>query len=333
MKIGCAYFGNRIIRHVESDMKMLRDLGFNFVVHTFSEFDLQFHKGTMQEIVSVTREAGHEVWLDPWGVGNVFGGEPYSNFAAVNIFEGCQVLDDEKPVSMACPNNPLFLDYMREWVEAVKECEADGIFWDEPHFHDPNFLGGRKGRWGCRCRFCREKFEQIYNEEMPETETDSVRDFKIISIKEFIEMLIGLSRKAGLKNTLCLAPHIGAKDIKKLWRPYASLKELDILGTDPYWQMKGEPVEMVRDYAVAIRELCREFELETQLWIQLFKLRRGSGEEVKRAINVSLEEGIVNLAVWGFEGCDHEAWSRCESPEEEWKAAVDALEEAGKNFD
>ena len=48
---GCAYFGVRIARHVERDLDDLVDRGFGGVLHTFSENDLAYYRGTMREIV------------------------------------------------------------------------------------------------------------------------------------------------------------------------------------------------------------------------------------------------------------------------------------------
>jgi hypothetical protein len=328
MKLGCAYFGNRILKHVAEDMKMLADLGFNFVNHVFSEFDLQFHKDTIRDIVSITKDAGHEVHLDPWGVGNVFGGEPYSNFAAQNIHEACQILDNGLPVAMACPNNPKFLDFMYEWIEAVVYAGADVAFWDEPHFHSPNFLGGKKGRWGCRCRYCMEKFEEKYGKEMPLEEDDEVRIFKIESIREFLSDLTSISASSGLRNNLCVAPHLDASLVIERWRPYAQIPHLDLLGTDPYWQWNGWPVEKVGDYAEVVKNLCDECNLESQIWIQVCKITKGSEAEIEKAVELSRKKGINNLAAWAFEGCAHESWVKCEDPEKAWEITVKSFRQA-----
>jgi len=330
MKLGCAYFGNRIVRHVAEDMQQLREQGFHYVVHTFSEFDLQFHSGTMKQIVEVTREAGLEAQLDPWGIGNVFGGEPYSNFAAQNIFEAGQVLDDDRPVALACPNSPLFLEFMEGWIDAAAHAGPEALFWDEPHFHSPDFLGGRKGRWGCRCIHCRNKFETQTGRPMPAVETDEVKAFKIESLRSFLEILVKRAVDRGLQNILCVAPHIGADQVSRLWKPYARIPGLDMLGTDPYWQLLGRPVEIVREYALAIRKLCDEFDIEPQLWIQMFQLKKGREDEVGQAIDLALEAGIRNLAVWGFECCSHETWSRCDLPEDGWRIALEAFRRASE---
>src|SRR3989304_1639984 len=88
MKLGASYFANRILRHVREDMKKMIDDGCNFVVHTMSEHDIIYHSGTMVDIVKASRDVGLEVFLDPWGVGRVFGGESFSTF--VKTYSNCR---------------------------------------------------------------------------------------------------------------------------------------------------------------------------------------------------------------------------------------------------
>src|SRR4051794_3469013 len=103
MKLGCSYFGNRILNHVREDMRELRDMGCTYVVHTFSENDMLFYPDTIRQMVDITHEAGMEAHIDPWGVGRVFGGEAFSNFASQNV-DAMQMVSDGKPVGSACPN-------------------------------------------------------------------------------------------------------------------------------------------------------------------------------------------------------------------------------------
>ncbi len=81
MLVATSYFGNRILRHVRMDVRRLRNEGFDIVVHTFSENDLRFYRKSVRDIVEVTKETGMRVWIDPWGIGGVFGGEAFSDAA------------------------------------------------------------------------------------------------------------------------------------------------------------------------------------------------------------------------------------------------------------
>ena len=67
IKTGVSYFGNRNPRHFISDLEEILTHNCNFIVHTFSENDQQFYKETMREMVSMSKDAGLECYVDPWG--------------------------------------------------------------------------------------------------------------------------------------------------------------------------------------------------------------------------------------------------------------------------
>src|SRR3989454_5865380 len=147
MLVATSYFGNRILRHVRVDVRRLREEGFNIVVHTFSENDLRFYRRSMRDIVEVTREAGMRVWIDPWGLGGVFGGETFSE-AVLHHPDWSQVTANGDKLPACCPSNPGFQGFIREWTDAAFETGADAVFWDEPHFYS-----GEDGT-GCYCKYC-----------------------------------------------------------------------------------------------------------------------------------------------------------------------------------
>ncbi|MDX6517510.1 MAG: hypothetical protein QOF50_356, partial [Gaiellaceae bacterium] len=83
-KAGCSYFGVRILRHVERDLDDLVARGYTSVLHTFSENDLTYYRGTMEQIVGASKQRGLEVQMCPWGVGRTFGGEAESRFVTMH---------------------------------------------------------------------------------------------------------------------------------------------------------------------------------------------------------------------------------------------------------
>jgi hypothetical protein len=112
MKTGVSYFGNRIPEHfVNRDLPDIIAHGCTYIVHTFSENDLQHYATSLKSMVTATREAGLEAYIDPWGVGGVFGGEAYSEFLPNNL-DAWQTKLDGAPVPMACLNAPLFREFM-----------------------------------------------------------------------------------------------------------------------------------------------------------------------------------------------------------------------------
>jgi len=326
MQIGVSYFGNRILKHVKSDMQELKQNGFTFVLHTYSEFDLMFNSGTMKEIFKITHDAGLDVWVNPWGIGNVFGGEPFSNFATKNIFTSCQILDDGKPTPIACPNSPDFIKFMDSWVEMIIDSNVDAILWDEPHFHEQGFLSSVPGRWGCMCENCKSKFENDFNYPFPKTETEDVKLFKKNSLFQFISRLSQKAKDGGVRNTLYLNANIKNELIQNEWGKFFQMDSIDTFSTGPYWHWAKKPVEQVAEFSKIISELASQNNKKSQIWIQGFKIDSGRENEISIAINSAINCGIENIAIWGYEGSSQESWLVCDNPQLVWENVLKSIQ-------
>src|SRR3954453_9620022 len=126
MKAGCSYFGVRVVRHVRRDMEDLAARGYTSVLHTFSENDLAYYRETMGQIVAVSHDAGLDVQMGPWGLGNTFGGEAESRWVVLHP-DAWQVLDDGTRVGAACLNQPSYRAFCREWADAALEAGTDYV--------------------------------------------------------------------------------------------------------------------------------------------------------------------------------------------------------------
>lgn len=333
MKLGCSYFGNRILTHVRGDMQSLIDMGCTYVVHTFNENDWMFYHDTIRQIVDISHEVGLEVHIDPWGVGKVFGGESFSNFVMQNV-DSMQMVSDGKPVGSACPNNPKFRTFMREWIDAAVKTGADVMFWDEPHFYLPGWMGGRPDTWGCRCVVCQEKFEAVYGKPLPTTETDKVRQFKEDSIVEFLAELVEYAHQCGKKNALCVLPLRDESHSTANWDRLASIPHLDVFGTDPYWYaFKKDMREFVGASCDQVKEVCAKYKLEPQVWLQGYKTPAGREEELVQAVDLMVEKGIRDIAVWGFQSCGFMSWIRPDNPELAWAKVGEGFRRAKSRRD
>ncbi len=216
MKFATSYFGSRILSHVKEDMRRLRREGFDVVVHTYSENDFEFYEGTMRNIVFASKDADLEVWLDPWGIGGVFGGEAYSR-KALTEKAWLQVSADNKELPACCPNNPDFRGFVGDWIHSACATAADAIFWDEPHFFAGN--GGRQA--ACYCEHCKLAANETGRQTSQQT-----------SAGNFFDLIFPLVQGHKKQNVLCLLPeHLQAYQTAAL----KSLPALDNLGTDPYW--------------------------------------------------------------------------------------------------
>jgi len=307
-------------------MEELKKDGFTFVLHTFSEFDLMFNAQTMKDIFEITHKAGLDVWVNPWGIGNVFGGEPFSNFASKNIFTSCQVLDDGNPTPIACPNSTEFIKFMESWVDAVIDAGVDTILWDEPHFHEQGFLSSIPGRWGCSCNFCKNKFEKEFNEPFPKSETNELKQFKKNSIVEFIKKLSERAKNGNVNNTLYLTGNIKSELMEKEWQCYFEIDSIDTLSTGPYWHWAKESVSQVSDFSKTLLQISSKNNKNTQIWIQGFKISAGREEEVSDAIEMALNSGVSNIAIWGYEGCSQQSWVRSDNPTLTWQNVLSAIQ-------
>ena len=325
MEFGVSYFGNRILKHVKTDMADIKQKGFSSVLHTFSEFDLKFNPLLMKEIISATKGEGLNVVCNPWGVGNVFGGEPFSEFVAANFNDATQVLDDGSRIPMACPNSPKFISFMENWINVVAEAGADTLFWDEPHFHTHGFLGSIPERWGCRCEYCQTDFENMFEKPMPLLETEEVKKFKKISLIKFIDRLSERAASLKMKNILYFTANIPEEKIKTEWSDFFYLKHINTFATGPYWHWDNKPVAFVRDFSNKFVELTNLFNANSQIWIQGFRINSGREKEVFTALNHAVNSGTGSIFIWGYEGAAQEGWVACSNPLLVWKNICDFI--------
>jgi len=299
---GTSYFGVRIVRHVRRDMADLAARGYSGVLHTFSENDLAYYRGTMAEIVSASHAEGLTVQASPWGLGRTFGGEAESRFVAFHP-EECQVLDDGRRVAAACLNSAVYRAFCKEWADWALDCGVDSVFWDEPAWVVPRHVGVEDDeRWACRCDRCAERFGSA----LPEELTPEVRLFREASVADFLREVVAHVAERGGKNTICLLPATeGAHGISD-WNIVACLPGLTTFATDPYWKHWNEPAgPFVRRFARLLHETCERHGVGAQLWLPSFGLTKEEIPELEAAIAGAREEGIEDLWTWGYEACGH----------------------------
>jgi hypothetical protein len=318
MRFGSSYFGCRITPHVKDDMRYLADNGFDYVVHVFSENDMKYHLGTMTDIVGVTRDAGLEVLIDPWGVLQLFGGEAFSHW--LNVYpEIKQVAEDGTPLPVACPNNRKTLELMTEWAFAAKSTGADEFFWDEPHMYIPEWFNDSAKLNPCFCPACQEKYKKFSHRDLPWTYDDTVKEFNRQSLTDFMFDLARLGRQCGLKNSVCLLPSDLAGDTSLDWHVVASMDDIDTFGSDPYWALHGNVPEVYVPREVRkVMSVCEKYKKDHLIWLQGFKIPDGKEEEVGRAFDIMAEADVQNVAIWGFKACKYISEISCANPDDVW---------------
>ena len=301
------------------------------MLHTWSEEDQQYYFDTMKELVDASADMGLEVYVNPWGVGRVFGGEAYSELTARN-HDLCQVGVDGNPKVAACPNHPEFRAYMHKWIDSVCATKVSTIFWDEPHFY---FEKGGLQNWSCRCPKCQAGFRERFGYEMPATafdkmEPDQARDvlqFREDSLIDFLKEMTEHVHKLGKRNCVCMLPPwfpAGLDD----WGKVARLESVDEVASDPYWE-KGATEEWVREkYAETARKLtdvAQQYGKDVQMWIKAYQIEAGRENDLAIAVEESRSAGIDNIFAWSYRGTETLSWLKSDRPDEVVKAYRGAI--------
>jgi len=317
MKLATSYFGCRIPRHVRSDMRRLRRLGFDRVIHTFSENDLFYSSSTLREIVAISKDAGLEVQLDPWGVAGVFGGEAFSEW----ILEDPDLMQrgpSGRPLAGACLNHPRLRERMSEWVDAAARTGADAIFWDEPHWVHP---GPRNpNAEPCACAHCRAR-----HGENPAPE--ALRRSRAAAILDLLTELVRMAADRRLGSSICLLPLGVPLGVEQDWPSVAAIPGVTEFGTDPYWhafQIEGAAARdaFIDLNADAARAAARSAAIPVMLWLQAFRLPATAERDLMEGTRRLLEHRPETVAIWGFEACAHMSGLACENAGRVWRGLV-----------
>ncbi|WP_135536167.1 hypothetical protein [Halostella pelagica] len=329
VETGTSYFGVRSESHVREDLDRFRERGLDAVLHTFSERDREYYQETMADIVSASHERGFRVYVNPWGVGRVFGGEALSEFIGRHP-EACQQLSTGQRLPAACFNHPEFREYMREWSRDAVATGADVVFWDEPHWYIPEWHGDEipQGAWTCRCSACQDRYEQEYGEEMPAERTDSVDEFREESLLDFFEEMTGVVAAEGAENAVCVLPSDDWDHGLSDWDRLAGLEALDVFATDPYWAIHDHDcAEFVADSTARVTDLADRHDLESQIWVQGFRLddEAATVEDVATATRAALDGDADSVFMWGYDACESISSIACEDPEAVWESYLMAL--------
>ena len=326
VKLGVSYYGNRIPWRVKEDLQEIKKAGCTYVVFTFSEEDFEFYQGAFAEMIRHAHDLGLEVWLDPWAVGQAFGGETYSALVARQLSLR-QISSTGESLAIACPNHPDFRDYLLKWVAAGKKLGADVLFWDEPHFNIyPEPAGDAQPKlWACRCLVCQELFKKKTGHPMPDLLTPEVRAFKEDSLVEITTFLCDATVAQGLKASVCVLPFENSSTVND-WGKVAAIPSLWSIGTDPYWQPHQPDVaKFVGRQARRIADLAAQHKKEPHLWILNFNIPKGEEKNIRIAIEAGEAAGIRNFAAWSYYGASY-INLRAEDPAAVWKMLSDCYQ-------
>ena len=323
LRTGVAYHGNRLLRHVEEDMRDAIDHGFNLIVHMLSHNDWDRHRTVMKEIVGITHGLGLEAWLDNWGLGGPPGDK--SHFLA--YYPGSlQVYNDGRmdPVR-ACLNSPDYRAFTKSWIELVAEIGVKTILWDEPHLVGTDVRDGLPTVWSCRCETCQSLFADRQGKPMPAAYTEEVAEFRLWSVESFFTEVTAHSAARGISNAVVVMLGAGFGISLSTIERVARIPTMDNVGTDPYWYGRDvEPYAYVYDATRKMLDVSTRLGKGHNLWIQGFGVPQGREEEMVLAADAAYDAGARTILVWGFRGSESNDY-RASCPDLAWKLMGEAM--------
>ena len=291
------------------------------MIHTYPENDFFYYPDTMKELVSISHDAGLEVQIDPWGVAGIFGGEAFSRWI-IEEPDLAQRGPSGRPLGGACLNHPRLYELMADWITSAAATGADWVFWDEPHW-SPGGSPRNPDNEVCVCEYCR---NLATNEEINES-------FRARSMLDFLQALINQATALDLLSSVCVLPRGTMKQPPLAWSTIASLPGVKEFGTDPYWHAfdisgRKKRDRFIDDNASAAIKASQEADIQTQLWIQAFRIRADQAFDLCDGITRLLTHQFDTVAIWGFEACAHMSTLACDSPFELWRDIISTIKSA-----
>jgi len=309
---GVSLYGLTYPEHAEDHFREMIDHNCNAVLLAITEFDLEFWYPSIIEIVKRAKNMGLTVHLDLWGIGKFFGGEQTSVFLQNNIKNRQVTALSNEPVVAACFNTPAFRKYFFKWVRKLAEdTEADGIFWDEPHYKQgpPD--------WTCRCEVCQYLFKEEYGYEMPKVINEDVINFRQDKAIEILQLASKVAKEVNpkIKVTACVLPQVTSGYETALhgygnWEKVARIKEFDVFSTSI--MDYGRPLE---DYA-RVTELtvyyAKKYGKESQRWIMSYYHSPEDLNFIRTLVHLYAKKGVDSIWSWTYRAGK---WTTLSAPE------------------
>ncbi len=302
-------------------------LGFDYVVLTFSENDHQFYQESVAACVRQAHERGLTVWVAPWGVGGIFGGEAFTEQGAWEV-EAQQQRSDGRPLPLLCPTSGAARDYLRRWIATVAEVlRADAVFWDEPHFYLPCGESAEQGLWSCQCTRCQEGFEVAYRYPLPATETADVRQWKQDAVAALLEDVTAVAAGYDLRNMVCVLPDHGRlHGLEAKLDRLAANPNLDVLSTAPYPLLYQQPIASTRGFCEALLHSCQRYGKASQMWIQGFRIEAGKKHLLGEEMQLMAGCGVADIAIWSYLATAYMSSHACANSERVWQVVTQAMQ-------
>ena len=194
------------------------------------EDDIRWRAPVVAEFTHAAARHGLRVFVVPAGYGGLFAYAQHPSSLFLRVHPDTRQLDNRgRPVPMACPNNPRYLEWVTSALRTLAWLvDADGFVWEEPSFHFA------RGVWGCTCQWCRQLFHGRGQGPMPSELDEAVAAFRQQSIAAFISTVSAAVRTVDSRLASLVmptpAPQTGAIPTgNENWRLLAATDGVDSL--------------------------------------------------------------------------------------------------------
>ena len=306
---GVSYYGISYPEHAGKDFAEIKAHNCTAVLLALSEFDIFFWSPNIPRIVEEARQCGLRVYLDTWGIGKFFGGEPPSLFLQENICNRQVTALTGESLAAACFNTTAFQEYFYSLVEQlVRSCDANGVFWDEPHYAMPIYPVGYQSTtdWTCRCGVCQRLFENEYGYPMPKVLSDQVKKFRRRKANEVLQQASRLvkSHRPEWSITQCNLPaennyYLSLERGYDDWEQIAATREYDIFSTSIVTSYDTS-LEVHQRLAEKTTVLARKYGKVSQRWIMSYFESPGDLDFIRQIVRCYAAAGIDSIFSWTY---------------------------------
>jgi len=312
MRTGVSYMGHHNPKHLEVDMREMRELGLDDVFVCTQENDFRYFAGKIDFSPKIAMELGLRPIAIFLGALNLFGGGRSSQFLLENP-AGFQVARDGAHLPGGCYVNPLCVARIKEMIDIVAEAGYQGYFVDEP-----------TALRDCYCASCRERFEAWYSGDLAEALEEDREAFRQRCVIAYARTISDYckSEHSQMETSCCVMPCDEA-----MWQAASEIESLDNLGTDIYWVNRDRDVEEMVPLIADMASCCRRSGKVHHEWLQCYKVEKGRETRIRDQGEILIREQPDALYVW--------AWlaqigttEACADPEAAWGAASEVLRKA-----
>lgn len=287
MELGVSYIAAHLPDHIQADMRHLKEIGATEVLFALQENHIVYLTGALKHGARIAKEQGLRPYVVVWGYANTFGGGQISKIMLDNL-DMWRVEKDGGLAPKACLNNPKLVDKFVELTDLCRSNGYEGMFVDEPTPQE------------CFCKHCRERFSAMYGKDLMENEgTEEYETFRKDTVRHYTDYLCKKVKALdpNQKTMACVMPCD-----RECFEGVASIPELDIFGTDPYWLISGGTLDKAIEYTRLVKDICIEKGKSSQVWLNCWGIKASVEEEIYTGGRALAEVGCDSMYTWSFRG-------------------------------